>query len=108
MRDVIEVVGDDECREGVLVDEVALGSVPDKAGLQVGDELIGWRREPSPPANPQAAFGVFDTPFDWMWLEVEQAHRGTVVLEVERRGLPLEIQLKTGEWNVHFNAERRS
>ena len=42
-----------------------------------------------------------------MWLEVEQAHRGSVVLRGERRGEWRTWHVAAGEWNVHFNSERR-
>ncbi|HEV7506508.1 MAG TPA: CHAT domain-containing tetratricopeptide repeat protein [Thermoanaerobaculia bacterium] len=42
-----------------------------------------------------------------MWLEVEQAYRGSVVLYGERNGEPREWHVAAGEWNVHFNSERR-
>ena len=88
------------------MDEVAPGSEVEKAGLQPGDLLRGWERPPS--ANPQAASGVLASPFDWMWLEVEQVHRGSVILKGERDGKPLEAwHVAAGEWNVHFNSEPR-
>ncbi len=92
---------------GIVVDEVAPGSQIEKAGLRVGDVLHRWERLASPPANPEAAQGVLASPFDWMWLEVEQAYRGSVVLYGERNGEPREWHVAAGEWNVHFNSERR-
>src|SRR6185295_7318721 len=92
---------------GIIVDEVAPGSEIEKAGLQAGDVLRSWERLSSPPANPEPAQGVLASPFDWMWLEVEQAHRGSVVLRGERRGERRTWHVAAGEWNVHFNSERR-
>src|SRR3954447_2960964 len=92
---------------GIVMDEVAPGSEIEKAGLRVGDVLQRWERLPSPPANPAAAQGILTSPFDWMWLEVEQAYRGSVVLYGERNGEPREWHVAAGEWNVHFNSERR-
>jgi CHAT domain-containing protein len=92
---------------GIVVDEVAPGSEIEKAGLRVGDVLHQWERLSSPPANPGAAQGVLASPFDWMWLEVEQAHRGSVVLYGERQGEPRVWHVALGEWNVHFNSEPR-
>ncbi|HEX6899896.1 MAG TPA: CHAT domain-containing tetratricopeptide repeat protein [Thermoanaerobaculia bacterium] len=92
---------------GIVLDEVAPGSEIEKSGLQVGDVLRRWERPPSPPANPEPARGVLESPFDWMWLEVEQAHRGTVFLHGERRGKERVWSVALGEWNVHFNSERR-
>ena len=92
---------------GIVLDEVAPGSEIEKAGLQAGDVLHSWERLSSPPANPEPARGVLETPFDWMWLEVEQAHRGTVILHGERTGKERAWHVALGEWNVHFNSERR-
>ncbi len=92
---------------GIVVDEVAPGSEIEKAGLRVGDVLHRWERLPSPPANPEAAQGALSSPFDWMWLEVEQAYRGAVVLYGERNGEPRVWHVAAGEWNVHFNSEKR-
>lgn len=90
----------------MIVDEVASGSELEKAGLRPGDLLRGWER-PASQGNPQAAIGVLASPFDWVWLEVEQAHRGLVILTGERDGEPREFRVAAGEWNVHFNSERR-
>lgn len=92
---------------GIILDEVAPGSEIERAGLRVGDVLRRWERLPSPPANPESAQGVFASPFDWMWLEAEQAHRGLVVLHGERSGERKAWRVAAGEWNVHFNSEPR-
>ncbi len=95
-------------QQGIVLDEVAPDSQIDKAGLRAGDVLLRWERLPAPPANPRPAQGALTSPFDWMWLEVEQAHRGTVVLQGERNGHPRVWRVAAGEWNVHFNAEPRA
>ena len=74
-----------EAARGVVVEEVGEGSALAKAGIEPGDVLLSWRRLPSPPANLDEARGEFDSAFDWMWLVVEQAPRGTVEL-IGRRG----------------------
>lgn len=92
---------------GVVVEEIAPDSTLEKAGLRVGDILESWERPLSPPANPESAKGLLSSPFDWMWLEVEQAHRGLVILNGKRDGQRKTWQVILGEWNVHFNAEPR-
>jgi len=64
----------------VVVEDVGKGSALERAGLQPGVLLFSWERLPNPPANPETARGELHSPFDWMWLEVEQAPRGTVLL----------------------------
>jgi CHAT domain-containing protein/tetratricopeptide (TPR) repeat protein len=92
---------------GIVLEEVAPGSEIEKAGLRAGDVLSRWERPSSPPANPEPAQGVLASPFDWMWLEVEQAYRGSMVLHGERKGEQKVWYVAAGEWNVHFNSERR-
>lgn len=71
---------------GVVIEEIPKGSALEKAGLQVGDVILSWERLPNPPANPEGARGEINSPFDWLWVEIEQAPRGVVVLQVERDG----------------------
>jgi len=92
---------------GIILDEVAPGSEIEKAGLRAGDVLRSWERPSAAPANPEPAQGILDSPFDWMWLEVEQAHRGSVVLRNDKMGERRVWHVAAGEWNVHFNSERR-
>jgi CHAT domain-containing protein/Tfp pilus assembly protein PilF len=67
---------------GVVIEEIPKGSALEKAGLQVGDVILSWERLPSPPANPEATSGKINSPFDWMWVEIEQAPRGVLRLRV--------------------------
>jgi len=84
---------------GVVVEEIGVGSALEKAGLQVGDVVLSWRRLPNPPANPQEAKGDLRSPFDWMWMEIEQAPRGTVELVVRRGGEELPVVVDPGSWD---------
>jgi CHAT domain-containing protein/tetratricopeptide (TPR) repeat protein len=77
--------GADAARFGVVVEEVAPGSGAHKAGVQPGDVIVSWSRAPAPPANPEAAEGRIASPFDLAGVEIEQVHRGPVVL-AGRRG----------------------
>src|SRR5262245_38655540 len=77
--------GADAARVGVVVEEVAPGSGGHKAGVRPGDVITAWSRAPVPPANPEAAEGAIASPFDLAGVEVEQVHRGPVVL-AGRRG----------------------
>jgi CHAT domain-containing protein/tetratricopeptide (TPR) repeat protein len=86
---------------GVVIEEIPKGSALEKAGLQVGDVILSWERLPNPPANPEGARGEIRSPFDWMWVEIEQAPRGVVVLRGERRGGALEVLLPAGERLKH-------
>jgi CHAT domain-containing protein/Tfp pilus assembly protein PilF len=86
---------------GVVIEEIPKGSALEKAGLQVGDVILSWERLPNPPANPGGASGKIDSPFDWMWLEIEQGPRGMVTLTGERNGFPLSCQIPLGTWAVN-------
>lgn len=86
--------------QGVVVEAMAEASAPEKAGAREGDVFHTWTRPASPPANPEPAEGTLESPFDWDWLETEQAPRGTVELRGERQGEPLVIQVPIGLWEA--------
>lgn len=85
---------------GVVIEEIPKGSALEKAGLQVGDVTLSWERLPNPPTNPEGSSGKIDTPFDWMWLEIEQAPRGAVVIRGRRGEEPLELRVELGLWEA--------
>src|SRR5262249_47352952 len=64
-------------RPGVVVEEVGRGSALEGAGLRPGDLLFAWERAPDPPANSEDGKGEIRTVFDWLWVTIEQAPRGT-------------------------------
>jgi len=71
-------------------------AVPDRsalhsAGIRVGDRLVGWERLGS-------ASGSLTHRFEWEFLRVEEAPRGTIVLDVERGGEGLRVEVEPGEW----------
>ncbi len=84
--------------QGVVVETVAEASAPEKAGVREGDVFHTWTRPANPPVNPEPASGTLESPFDWLWLEIEQAPRGTVELRGERQGEPLVVQVPIGLW----------
>lgn len=86
--------------DGVVIEEVAQGSVLERAGLQAGDVLTRWIRLPVPPANPRMASGELVSPFEWRWLVVEQAPRGSVRLLGARDGEALEVLVEPGVWGA--------
>lgn len=84
--------------QGVVVEDVAEASALEKAGVQEGDVFHDWTRLANPPINPEPASGSLESPFDWQWMEIEQAPRGTVELHGERQGAPLVVQVPIGLW----------
>jgi CHAT domain-containing protein len=92
---------------GVVVDEIAPGSELERAGVKSGDLLLRWQRPSATPDRPAEAAGQLLSPFDWKWLEVEQMNRGMLLLEGERGLVARVWRVEAGEWNVHFNSERR-
>lgn len=86
--------------QGVVVETVAQASAPEKAGAREGDVFRAWTRPANPPANPEPASGMLESPFDWNWMEIEQAPRGIVELRGERQGQPLVLQVPIGLWEA--------
>jgi CHAT domain-containing protein len=86
--------------QGVVIETVVAVSGPEKAGAREGDVFRAWTRLANPPANPEPASGMLESPFDWQWMEIEQAPRGTVELRGERQGKPLVLQVPIGLWNA--------
>ena len=86
--------------EGVVVDFLFPPSAVLEAGFEEGDVLVGWRRLPSPPANPRAASGELLSPFEWMWVELEQAPRGPVELIGRRGNKLLRKVVAAGDWGA--------
>jgi len=85
---------------GVVIETVAAASAPEKAGAREGDVLHAWTRPANPPLHPEPASGTLESPFNWQWMEIEQAPRGTVELRGERQGEPLVLQVPIGLWEV--------
>src|SRR5215203_1014803 len=85
---------------GVLIEEIPKESALEKAGLQVGDVILSWERLPNPPASPEGASGKIDSPFDWMWLEIEQVPRGVVRLSYVRKGRIALAHVSEGYWGA--------
>jgi len=65
---------------GVVIEELDKDSALAKAGIQPGDVIWAWRRPPTLPANPDEAHGEINSVFDWWWLAIEQAPRGSLQL----------------------------
>jgi CHAT domain-containing protein/Tfp pilus assembly protein PilF len=86
--------------QGIVVETVAEASAPEKAGVREGDVFHAWTRVANPPLHPEPASGTLESPFDWQWLEIEQAPRGTVELRGERQGEPLVVQVPIGLWDA--------
>ncbi len=85
---------------GVVVEEVGKGSALEKAELLPGDVVYSWTRLANPPANPEPESGEILSPFDWMWLEIEQAPRGTVQLAGQRGGEGKVFEVVPGKWGA--------
>ncbi len=89
-----------ETASGVVVEEVGEGSVLAKAGIEPGDVLLAWRRLPAPPTNPKESRGKISSAFDWIWLDLEQAPRGTVELTVRRHEADRVFTVAPGLWEA--------
>jgi len=85
---------------GVVVESVETGGAAEKAGLRAGDTLLSWERAANPPANPKAAKGKFETPFDVIDAEIEQAPRGRFEVAGLREGKPIRVEIPPGKWQL--------
>ncbi len=85
---------------GVLLDMVLPDGAGHRAGLEVADVLVGWRREANPPAYPQVVEGDLRSPFDLLDVETEQAPRGIVVLWGLRQGEVFAVRMPPGRWRI--------
>src|SRR6185295_6825977 len=97
--------GDDH-RSGMVVAYAASGGAAREAGLLPGDRLLLYRRQAAPPANPRPQEGRLDSCAGIAELEVEQAPRGAVRIEVERGGERRSVLLPAGAWKVAFAGPR--
>lgn len=77
---------------GLVVEEVKPESVAARAGAQVGDMLLRWRRGD--------ASDVLVSPFDLDQLHLEEAPRGAVTLEGRRGREDLSFGLVDGTWGL--------
>jgi len=84
---------------GIVVEAVSRGSAADKAGIQVGDELVGWTRA-VPPSTTAIAVGEFHSPFDAHEFELEQLPRSGTSVIVVRQGVRIDASLIPGFWGV--------
>ena len=77
---------------GVVVEEVEAGREGDKAGLKVGDVILSWSRGD--------AIGKIESPFDYIWVDIEQRPRSEVTLEGKRGAENMSWTLGRGEWGL--------
>ena len=77
---------------GIVVEAVQKGSAGEKAGLQVGDILLSWKRV--------GADGKIESPFDLFVVETDQAPRSPVVLEGLRDEEKFTWQLGPDVWGL--------
>lgn len=87
-------------RAQVVIEALAPSSALEKAGVREGDLFRSWTRPANPPVHPEPASGKLESPFDWKWLEIEQAPRGPVELRGERQGEPFVVQVPIGLWEA--------
>ena len=77
---------------GVVVEEVQAGREGDKAGLKIGDVILGWSRND--------VSGRIESPFDYIWVDIEQRPRGEVTLHGMREHTKMSWILRRGDWAI--------
>jgi len=85
---------------GVVIESLDKGSLAGKTGMQAGDLIVSWSRAASPPANPQAAHGQIESPFDFAEVEHDQAQRGRLTLIGQHAGKKARWMIPSGSWEV--------
>lgn len=85
---------------GIIIESLGERAATTRAGLRVGDRLLGWERPPAAPGSPEAARGEFRTPFDLDDLLLAQAGRGPVQLWLMRGDERLRIEVPVGDWAI--------
>src|SRR5258707_1307124 len=81
-----------ELNPGVAVEKIAKDSEAEKAGMQTSDIIIAWARGD--------AGSQIESPFDLLWLELEQKPRGRVTLEGLRGTEPRTWILGPDTWGI--------
>ncbi|MCU0292047.1 MAG: CHAT domain-containing protein [Thermoanaerobaculaceae bacterium] len=85
---------------GLLVEKVVPGQAMARAGVRVGDLLVRLEREATPPANPEPAGLVPDSPFEVAAFEIEQGSRGPVRASLRRDGEAIDVAVPPGFWGL--------
>ncbi|MEW6365848.1 MAG: CHAT domain-containing protein [Acidobacteriota bacterium] len=91
-------------RVGVVVEEVGKATAGERAGIEPEDILLRWHRCANPPANPDSAEGVLQSPWDWELVRVEQSPRGIVRVQGKRGGVPFDADIPMGVWKFEVRS----
>lgn len=94
-----EVQEVDPPASGVLLGTIEDGSFLSRAGLQVGDHMLSWRRSGIAQGSILGQGGSFASPLDWSLLVVE-GFLGEIELEVARHGSRVKVTLPPGDWSA--------
>ncbi len=84
--------------DGVIIESVQEGSALEKAGVLPGDYFLLWTRRGGSSLGSKKGQGIILDPFDWRWLQIEQAPRGDIELVGQRRGRYLSLVVSPGSW----------
>lgn len=86
-----------DSRSGIRVERVEARSTAEAAGIKPGDILLSW--------NQQDTRSKFDSPFDLLDLEINQATQGPVTLEGLRGTQKQTWVVSPGEWGIVAGAQ---
>jgi tetratricopeptide (TPR) repeat protein len=84
---------------GVVVERVRPALLGAAAGVRTGDVLLAWSRPQTKAGEPPVG-GSFETPFDVVWVETEEAPRGPVRVVALRGDRELSLTMPIWRWGI--------
>jgi tetratricopeptide (TPR) repeat protein len=78
---------------GVVVERLPPGAAVRADASAVGDLLLRWERPSFPGSTAAPVSGSLGSPFEWLWVDKEQAPRGSLRLFARRAGKPIVLAL---------------
>jgi CHAT domain-containing protein/tetratricopeptide (TPR) repeat protein len=91
-------------RTGVTVESLTPGGNGALSGLRAGDVLLSWHRRAEPPAGE--AGGALRSCADLSIVEIQEAPRGPVTMQVDRQGRRFSVEMAPDLWQMEVVPRR--